>query len=400
MTALGFDEALVALWRALRPPAPHPVPLEHADGLILAADVRAPIALPPWTNAAMDGYAVHAADVTRTPMSLPIAATAAAGDARPAPLVAGTAARLFTGAPVPDGADSIVRQEDTTREGDVVTIHATRDLGQHVRPAGGDLARGDAALEAGTRLGPGQIALLAALGVREPTVHPRVAVGILTLGDELADLRDETVQRGERLADANLPGLSSLVRALGATAVPLGRIADDVAALAAAIASRPPVQLLLTAGGISVGDHDHIPAVMARLGAAIVFRRVKMRPGGPVTFATLPDGTAWLALPGNPVSAMVTGSLLGGMAIRTLLGWPDAAPVWQDVALAEPVVPDATLDLFLRVRVGGRPPVARLTGSQGSGITSSVARATHLVRVPAGGGAALPGPLPATTFPR
>ncbi|HET9133223.1 MAG TPA: molybdopterin molybdotransferase MoeA, partial [Gemmatimonadales bacterium] len=346
-----------------------------------------------------DGYAVRAADVTQVPTTLPVVATSAAGDARPAPLATGTAVRIFTGAPVPEGADSVVRQEDTTRDGDAVTITSRRDLGQHVRPAGGDLAVGDAALEAGTRLGPGQIALLASLGVVEVPVHPRITVGILTLGDELADPGDAAVQRAQRLGDANLPGLSALVRALGATAVPLGRVADDVTALTAAIAARAPGQLLLTAGGVSVGDHDHIPAVMGELGAEILFRRVRMRPGGPVTFARLPDGTPWLALPGNPVSAMVTGTLLGGMAIRTLLGWRESAPAWHEVGLAEPVRPDATLDLFLRVTVAGAPPVARLTGAQGSGITSSVARASHLLRVPAGGDAALPGPLAVTTFP-
>ncbi len=408
MTAVPIDEglALIRHHAAVQPAVR--LPLADALGHVLAEAPAARWPLPAWTAAAMDGYAVRAGDVrgaTRVaPVILPLAGGGHAGDPTPPPLPPGTAWRVATGGRVPDGADSVVRQEDTAGEGrgtnggDPVTILSDRDAGRNVRPAGSDVAQGAAPLPAGTRLGPGQLAMLAALGVATPMVHRHPRVGILTSGDEVAPLGDlERIAAGERLPDANGPMLHALVARAGGVPVDLGLVADDPAQMREAIERATDVDLILTAGGISVGAHDHVPAVMAALGAVIRFRRVRIRPGGPTTFATLPDGRPWLALPGNPVSAFVTFHVFASAAIRQMSGDSRPEDSFRPARLGdgESVARHPTLDLYLRVTLSadpaGGPPIARLTGHQGSWVQSSIALADALAIVPAGEGTVDPG---------
>lgn len=390
----GVDDAARHIVAAVRVQPALRVPLLDAVGHVLADDQHATIPLPPWTNASMDGYAVRARDVfdatAAAPVRLPVAGVVTPGT-RAAPLPAGSAMRLFTGAEVPDGADSVIRQEDTDRGSDIVTIRSARDAGANVRPAGGDLPKGTLALAAGTILGPRQLALLAALAIPHPVVHRRPRVGILTSGDELVTLdRPEAILSGERLADVNGPALAALVAEAGGVPVPLGLVPDDAEILRATIAAATDVDLLLTAGGVSVGDHDHVRAVMAALGATLQIGRVRIRPGGPTAFALLPDGRPWLALPGNPVSAMVTFALFARPAIRRMLGDREPFAPRRRAVLAEPVTRDATLDLYLRVTLEPAAddglPTARQTGLQGSGILTSMARAHALAVIEAGPG--------------
>lgn len=343
----------------------------------------------------MDGYAVRAADVrgasAASPISLRVVEVIAAGDAVMRPLKGGEAMRIFTGAPVPPGADSVIRQEDSDRGIDEVVILNDRDAGANIRLAGGDLARGALALAAGTVIGPHQLGLLAALAVAHPVVHRKPRVGILAGGDELVSLdRREEILSGERLSDVNGPALRALVEAAGGVAVPLGLVADDPVALRSRIEAAQDVDLIITAGGVSVGDHDYVHQVMEALGVTPVVRRVRIRPGGPTAFGMLPDGRGWLALPGNPVSAMVTFELFGRPAIRTMMGQREARRPQILVILDEVVTADPVLDLYLRVTFtwaqDGGPPHARLTGPQGSGMLSSMARAEGLVVVNAGAG--------------
>lgn len=390
----GVDDAARHIVAAVRAQPALRVPLLDAVGHVLADDQHATIALPPWTNAAMDGYAVRARDVfdatADRPARLPVAAVVTPGT-RPAPLAPGHAARLFTGAEVPEGADSVIRQEDTDLGTDMVAIRSARDAGLNVRPAGGDLSRGTLALAAGTVLGPRQIALLAALAIPHPVVHRRPRVGILASGDELVSLdRPEAILAGERLADVNGPALAALVAEAGGVPVSLGLLPDDAVRIRDTIAAATDVDLVLTAGGVSVGAHDHIRRVMAALGATLHIERVRIRPGGPTAFATLPDGRPWIALPGNPVSAMVTFALFARPAIRRMLGDREPFARRLRALLAEPVRRDPTLDLYLRVTLehpgDGGVPVARPTGLQGSGILTSIARAHALAIVEAGPG--------------
>ena len=406
---LSVDDAIAAILAEVAPLPSVPVPLAEALGGVLAEEVVAPFALPQWTNAAMDGYAVHGDDVRGASpehsITLPVVAHIAAGATAPRPHARGEAMRIFTGGPVPDGADTIIRQEDSDRGAEVVRIHGDRDLGRHVRRAGSDVAAGVVVLPRGHDIGPGEISLLAALAITTPPVHRRPFVAIISSGDELASLDDPTpVRAGSRLADSNTPTLAALTHLAGATPLPLGPVPDDPDALIAAIGHASSAELLVTVGGVSVGDHDHVPAVLERLGARLLFRRVLLRPGGPTTAARLADGRLWIALPGNPVSAMVTFTLFVRPAIRRLLG--DTAPrrPTLQVTLDNDVERDAVLDLYFRASRQGAShlvtPLLRATGPVGSALMTTMRGAEFLVCVPAGQGVVPAGTtLEAISFP-
>lgn len=392
---LSVNEAARAVRAHARPQPVLRVPLVDAVGHILAADVTAPIPLPPWTNAGMDGYAVRAEDVRTArpdaPVSLRVVSAIAAGDTAARPLQPGEAARIFTGAPIPAGADSVVRQEDSDRGSETVSIRDGRDAGQNVRLQGADLALGDLALPRGTIIGPHQLALLASLAVTHPMVHRRPRVGVLGTGDEVIGLdHPEDILSSRRLGNSNGPAIEALVRESGGVAVSLGLVGDDPVAIRERIAGAADVDLVLTAGGVSVGDHDHLRSVMLSLGATLLFTRVRVRPGGPTSCGVLPDGRLWIGLPGNPVSAMVTFELFARPAIRTMMGDPSPLRPRFRVILEEDIRRNPTLDMWLRATFT-RPnddglPHAQLTGPQGSGMLTSVARSHGLIEVPAGDG--------------
>ena len=393
MRIVSVDEAARNVVAAVAVQPSLRMPLLDARGHVLRDDLLAGVALPPWTNAGMDGYAVRADDLhgasPGTPVRLHVIDSIAAGTVTTRSLGAGEAARIFTGAPLPPGADSVIRQEDTARDGAAIAILSDRDAGANVRHAGGDLALGALALGAGTVLGPYQIALLAALAVAHPVVHRRPRVGILTSGDELISLdHPDEILAARKQADVNTPALAALVQQAGAIAVPLGIARDDRDELQRLIEAADDIDLLITAGGVSVGDHDHIRAVMVARHVQTIFDRVRVRPGGPTAFGTFPDGRPWLALPGNPVSAMVTFELFGRPAIRRMAGHRDPFRRPVPAMLHDAVRPDATLDQYLRVSFtwddGDELPVAVLTGAQGSGMLMSLARAEGLVIIPAG----------------
>jgi len=371
------------------------VPLADAAGHVLAEDLIASIPLPPWTNSAMDGYAVRADDVrgaTRTsPRRLTLAAAVAAGDMTDRALQPGEAMRIYTGARVPAGADSVVRQEDTDRGTPIVLVFDDRDAGANVRPAGADLARGAQALPAGSVIGPHQVAVIAALGIAHPMVHRRPRIGILATGDEVVSLdHPEEILAGRKLADVNGAVIAALVHQAGGIPVPLGIADDQPANLRQIVTAADDVDLLISAGGVSVGDHDHVRGVMATCDVTTRFDRVRVRPGGPTAFGSFPDGRAWLALPGNPVSAMVTFELFARPAIRAMAGHrqPLRSPV--RVALRNAARRDAVLDQYLRCTLtpvaDGALAIAALTGPQGSGMLMSMVRADCLAIIPAGEG--------------
>jgi molybdopterin molybdotransferase len=298
---------------------------------------------------------------------------------------AGEAARIATGAPVPDGADTVIRIEDTDGGADLVLVRDARDAGRNVRPAGEDVRGGDIALAAGTVLGPAQIAFLAAIGAATVRVFRPVRVAIVATGDELVPLEQfGEVRAGRRIVSSNSYGLMAAVRAAGAEAIDCGIIADDPALLRTALERAAECDLVLTSAGVSVGEADHMKTVIAELGGAVDFWRVRMRPGSPLAFGTV-KGTPWLGLPGNPVSTLVTFELFARPAIRKLMGHatPFAAriPVIVDDDIAAP----GTLTHYFRVRLrqdGNGLPHAKLTGPQPSNILSSIARADALLVVP------------------
>jgi len=406
---LGVDEAIATILAELMPRPAGPVALGASVGQVLAADVVAPFNLPRWTNAAMDGYAVRGDDVrgasVAQPVLLPVVAQLAAGGEPPRALRAGEAMRIFTGAPVPAGADSVIRQEDSDRGAHVVTITSDRDLGRNVRREGSDVVAGSVVFSRGTVIGPGEIALLASLAVTHPVVHPRPRVAIISTGDEITPLDDVArIESGERIADSNTPALTALTVLAGGVPTGLGPVRDDADALADTIRNAPPTELVVTVGGVSVGDHDHVPTVITMLGGHLLFRRIRLRPGGPTTAARLPDGRLWIALPGNPVSAMVTFTLFVRPAIRQLLGMADPVLSPPSVRIAQSIERHPTLDLFLRaVRTGETADgvvTVRATGPVGSALMTSMRQAEVLVRVAAGEGELPAGTvLPAVAFP-
>jgi molybdopterin molybdotransferase len=298
----------------------------------------------------------------------------------------GESIRIFTGAPVPDGADSVIRQEDTDVGKATVTVRRDRDVGVNIRKAGEDIRKGQTVLRAGTPLGPAHLGVLASLAVAHPLVHRRPRVAILASGDEIVDVdQPEAILSGRRTASSNTHTIAALVQRAGGEPVSLGIAGDSPESLRAHFARAAEADLLVTTAGISVGEHDHLRTVLDELGAEQRFWRVRMRPGAPVGFGLL-HGVPWIGLPGNPVSTMVTFELFVRPAIRAMSG--HALPFRRAIIVraAEPISLRPKLQHFLRAIVVDTPagPEARLTGPQGSGILTSMARANALLVIPEG----------------
>jgi molybdopterin molybdotransferase len=386
LTVAQASERILA---EIGPLAVERIPLLDALGRVLATDIISPITLPPWTNSAMDGYAVRADALDGVapgrPVRLPVIETVVAGAFASRPLRPGEAIRIMTGAPLPEGADTVVRVEDTDGGTTHVEIRDARDARRNIRPRGEDLHEGDRVLAGGTTLGAAQIGVLASVGAGAVNVFRRPRVAIIGSGDELVDLdRFHEALAGRKIVSSNSYTLHALVRAAGGEPVNLGVAADSPEALRALLESTAGCDLIITSAGVSVGELDYTRVALEQLGADMRFWKVRMRPGAPLGFGIL-RGIPWLGLPGNPVSAMVTFELFARPVIRRMLGHERLFRRPVDVVLDESVVIGARLMHFLRAIVApgddGRLH-ARLTGPQGSGILTSMARANALLVVP------------------
>ncbi len=364
-------------------------PLREALDRVLAEDVDSPVDLPARTNSAMDGYAVRAADVRGTtreaPRRLRIVEEVHAGRVPSRPVGPGEATRIFTGAPIPEGADGVIRQEDTAREGDAVAVLDDRDAGRNLRFTGEDLQRGARLLDAGAVLGPAQIGVLSSIARATVRVPKRARVGILASGDEIADLDEaDAILAGAKIASSNSYTLDGLVRRAGAVPVPLGIARDTLEdvreRLARGFAS---CDLVVSTAGVSVGEHDFLHAALESLGIQRAFWKVRMRPGSPLAFGTV-GGVPWIGLPGNPVSTMVCFELFVRPAIRKMQGHAALHRRTIPAVTDERLTTGGRLTHFLRavVREERGSWHARLTGPQGSGILTSMARANALLIVP------------------
>ena len=353
-TAVSVADAVTLCLESASVQPPVRRPLSESLGSVLANDLISQVSLPPWTSSSMDGFAVHGIDLDTlgsSPVVLRLAGSSMAGEAAPTTLERGTAWRVATGGRIPAGADTVIRQEDTTVDGNVLVIQSGRDIGRNIRPMAGDIAPGDQVLQAGTVLGSRQLALASAIGVTEVMAIRSPRVAVLVSGDEIATAgNSDGVLSGETIADVNGPTLAAMVSEAGAVVIPLGLVSDRIDEIESAIKSAGDFDLLITAGGISVGPHDFIPAVMQRQGVAVRFDRVLMRPGGPATLAVLPDGRPWLALPGNPISAMVTFTLLGRPMLRRMRGEVAGFEPRHRARLAHDIRRDPRLEHYLRVR--------------------------------------------------
>ena len=389
VTRLSVAEASAHMLAGVRPLGSEDVPLEQALGRVLARDATSPIFLPPRDNASMDGFAVHADDVRGAsadqPVRLRVVDTIAAGAPTGRAVGRGEAARIMTGAYVPAGADSVVRVEDTACDTELVSILDDRDAGRNIRLRGEDVRADQIVMHAGTAIAAPHVGVLAAVGCATVPVYRRPRVAILATGDELVPVeRFDEVLSGTRIVSSNSYALAAAVRAAGGEPVPLGIAPDDPALLAEHLRAADGCDLVLTSGGVSVGDFDYTRQVVAALGGTLSLWRVRMRPGAPLGFGTL-FGVPWLGLPGNPVSALVTFELFGRPLLRTLAGHSRPHRRTIRVTLAEPVHLAAPLTHFLRVMLEGSNdagPLARLTGAQSSGILTSMSSADALMIVP------------------
>jgi len=313
------------------------VPLRAAAGRVLAREVTAQRTQPPFAASSMDGYALRRAEVEPDAM-LKVVGEAAAGHRFTGTLRAGQAVRIFTGAPVPEGADFVVIQEDVTRRGDLITLGHTIGEKDNIRPAGGDFIAGQP-LAAPRLLRPADIALLAAMNIAQVPVYRKPVVAILATGDEL-------VQPGEtpgpdQIIASNTYGLAAQLEAIGAQVRLMPIAGDTEAALMRSLTLAEGADLIVTIGGASVGDHDLVAPVAARMGMAQSFYKVAMRPGKPLMAGRL-GGAAMVGLPGNPVSAMVCGTVFVAPMIRAMLGLGHhpaprrAVPLGRDMAANGP----------------------------------------------------------------
>ena len=413
---LSPEAALELILGHCAPLAGEVVELSAALGRVLRESVTARRPLPPWDSSAMDGYAVRAGEVV-VGQPLPVAGVIAAGHPVSTPLPPGATLRIMTGAPLPAGADAVIMKEEAEEQGGVVTFRGGAAPGQHVRRTGEDIVAGDVVLPAGVLLGPGELGLLSALGRTLVQVHRRPQVAIVSTGDELvpADIAPGPGQ----IVNSNAHALLAQVTAAGAIGRVLPIAADDPAGIAACLAEAARADVVISSGGVSVGEFDYVRAGLDQIGAVEQFSKVAMRPGKPLQFSVLTPGVdqstgqpgqpaagsagpaqrvLLFGLPGNPASSMVSFELFVRPALRRLLGFAGAAlarPL-APVRLVEAIQPDRLRLHFMRALVWrsvDEPAVllGRAPRHQGSGMLRSMVGVNALLRVPPGPAALLSG---------
>lgn len=359
------------------------VDVTGALGRVLAEAVVSRREIPPWPNSSMDGYAVRAGDTLGGPARLRVVSLVAAGALPSRAIDAGEAARIFTGAPMPEGADAVVPQEDVEVEGDHVRVPAGVAKAAFVRPRGEDVRPGDHVLSPGQRLGPAEIGLLATLGHSPVRVHRRPRVAVLSTGNELADLG---VEPGPgQIPNTNTYSLMAQSWEAGAMPVNLGIARDDLTAIEQRVQWGREADVLLSSAGVSVGEFDLVREALTRLGAALHLWQVSMRPGKPVTFGSL-GRTLVFGLPGNPVSAMVTFEVFVRPALLRMSGSTVLHRPRLTAHARSTIRNPGHRRGYLRVRLERRGDgfEAELTGDQGSAILRSMTLADGLAVVPGG----------------
>jgi len=381
---IGVEEALRTILDNIVVLPPQEVELLEAAGLVLAEDVVSPVDLPPFHNSAMDGFAVRAADLSgaseASPVSLRVLEDLPAGYVAKSKVEPGTAIRIMTGAPIPEGADSVVMVERTEQEGELVRVNAPVNDGENVRYRGEELGEGEPALARGVTLGPAQIGLLAAIGRGTVKAIRRPVVGILSTGDEVVEV-GEPLAPG-KIRNSNSYSLAAQVIEAGAVPKRLGIARDTQEDVTRKLGDGLECDALITTGGVSVGDYDMVKAVLSSLGR-MVFWKVAMRPGKPLAFGVI-QGTPVFGLPGNPTSSMVSFEQFVKPAIRKMSGHVSLGRVQIEAVLEEDIRVKPKLRYFLRAVVQRRDGTyfARLAGPQGSGMLKPIAGADGLLVVP------------------
>ncbi|KWV59249.1 molybdopterin biosynthesis protein MoeA [Bradyrhizobium macuxiense] len=323
------------------------VTLAASDGRVLAGDIAAPLALPPFTNSAVDGYAVASGDLPQTDAcAFPLSGRLPAGASAQAALKRGEATRIFTGAPMPDGADTVFMQEDVHLDNGKVVLPAGLKPGANVRPAGEDIPLGHVALQAGQRLRPQDVALAAAFGLTDLSVVRRLRVAVFSTGDELVSPGEH--RAAAQLFDSNRFMLMAMLRRLGCEISDLGILRDEPTALASALRNVAGAHdLILTTGGVSTGEEDHVKAGVEAVGKLVLWR-MAIKPGRPVAMGII-DGTPLIGLPGNPVASFVTFVHVVRPTVLALMG-----------ARQEPLVPLPVRAAFTYKKKTGRREYVRV----------------------------------------
>ena len=343
---LSVDDALDQIIKAVSTMPSERIAVEAALGHVLAADIKANLSHPPADVSAMDGYAVHSSHLSSTPKSLTVIGESAAGHPFNGVLGADQAVRIFTGAYVPQGADAIVLQEDTNRDGDVVMILEQPKPEQFIRKAGQDFSHGDLIASKGATLDARRLALIASSGHGTVPTHCKPVVAIISTGDEL--VRPGSTPKDGQIVSSNDLFLTHLITSLGATAMNLGQMADQDDALTKAFDQAKSADLIVTSGGASVGNHDGVARHMNESGG-LAFWRIAMRPGKPLIFGQI-DQTPMLGLPGNPVSTGVCAMIFVAAAIRKMLG-QDPLPNHSHAKLIAPLGENDRRQDYLRARI-------------------------------------------------
>ena len=383
---ISVSEAVTAILREISVLGTERVAITVSLGRVLAEDVSAPFNIPPLDNSAMDGYAVRFEDIRaaapQNPAKLRILSDIPAGYSAPGPIAAGETYRIMTGAPIPEGADTVVMQEDTRAGDQLVEIFNACPRGSHIRHAGEDLASGDSVVARGTVLRPAHIGVLASIKKSLVTVHQRPRVAIISTGDELADLDEELT--GGKIVSSNSYSLHALVLDSGGIPVSLGIARDTREALREKFLAALHADMIISSGGVSVGDYDFVKDVMQDMGAEMKFWKVAMRPGNPLAFGVI-GGKPAFGLPGNPVSVMVSFEQFVRPSIRKMSGHKKLFRPVIEATAQENVETRQGRHYFIRcmVRKTAAGYVATTTGGQGSGILMSMAKATGLMMVPA-----------------
>lgn len=381
---ISVAEAQKLCLALVRPLTTEQIPLAQAAGRVLAADVLAGRAQPPFAASAMDGYALRDADC-RPGAILQVVGEAAAGHAWGGRIGAGEALRIFTGAPLPDGAERVVIQEDVTRAGDRITLGDRLDTGTNIRPQGADFPANHV-LSASRRLGPSELALLAAMNAGHVPVTRKPEVAIIATGDELVMPGEDP--RPDQIIASNLFALKAMIEATGGHVRLLPIARDSEASLVTVYEMAMGADLIVTIGGASVGDHDLVAQVAARFGLEQSFYKIAMRPGKPLIAGAFGDGTPYLGLPGNPVSAIVCGHLFLLPMLRAMLGLREVLPPVLRARLAAGIEGNGPRAHYMRAHLSDSPDGREVTAfdRQDSSLLTVLSEANALLLRPANDG--------------
>lgn len=382
---LSVEEALEQILSRVDRLGSERVELLTCLGRVLAEPIPARFDIPPWPNSSMDGYALRSQDTHEAnpgnPVALQVVGTIPAGSMAGQPLQTGQVFRIFTGAPLPDGADSVIPQEEVQVQDGRIRVARRVAEGEYVRPRGEDLRAGETALEVGQAIGPAEIGLLATLGRSRALVFRRPRVAILSTGDEVVDLGGEVTQG--KIPNSNSYALMAQVLEAGGEPLNVGVAPDSRESIEERLRWGLSADVLISSAGVSVGDYDVVRDALRRLGAELHLWQVAMRPGKPITFGSV-GGRPIFGLPGNPVSAMVTFELFVRPALRKMSGYTALHRPRLHARALSPIPNPGSRRGYLRVTVSadGGEYGARLTGSQGSAVLTSMVSADGLAVVP------------------